>query len=55
MIAFLKEDHIGASSKIRYATKGEKVQVIQTNDNMALVTCRQIKFWINTNKLETIK
>ena len=52
--AYLLDHHVGASSGIIYAHKGDEVEVISYCLNMVLVKHNSSKFWVNMNKLSDI-
>lgn len=52
--AYLLDHHVGASSGIIYAHKGDEVEVITYCLNMVLVKSNSSKFWVNMNKLSDV-
>ena len=52
--AYLLDHHVGASSGIIYAHKGDEVEVITYCLNMVLVKSDSSKFWVNINKLSDV-
>lgn len=52
--AYLLDHHVGASSGIIYAHKGDEVEVITYCLNMVLVKSNTSKFWVNMNKLSDV-
>ena len=54
---YLLDHHVGASSGIIYAHKGDEVEVITYCLNMVLVhkdSSNSLKFWVNMNKLSDV-
>ena len=51
---YLLDHHVGASSGIIYAHKGDEVEVITYCLNMVLVKSNSSKFWVNMNKLSDV-
>ena len=51
---YLLDHHVGASSGIIYAHKGDEVEVITYCINMVLVKHNSSKFWVNMNKLSDV-
>ena len=51
---YLLDHHVGASSGIIYAHKGDEVEVITYCLNMVLVKSNLSKFWVNINKLSDV-
>ena len=54
---YLLDHHVGASSGIIYAHKGDEVEVITYCINMVLVkhnSSNSLKFWVNINKLSDV-
>jgi hypothetical protein len=51
---YLLDHHVGASSGIIYAHKGDEVEVITYCLNMVLVKHNSSKFWVNMNKLSDV-
>ena len=51
---YLLDHHVGASSGIIYAHKGDEVEVITYCLNMVLVKYDLSKFWVNMNKLSDV-
>lgn len=51
---YLLDHHVGASSGIIYAHKGDEVEVITYCLNMVLVHKDSSKFWVNMNKLSDV-
>ena len=51
---YLLDHHVGASSGIIYAHKGDEVEVITYCLNMVLVKSNSSKFWVNINKLSDV-
>lgn len=51
---YLLDHHVGASSGIIYAHKGDEVEVITYCINMVLVKSNSSKFWVNMNKLSDV-
>ena len=52
--AYLLDHHVGASSGIIYAHKGDEVELITYCLNMVLVHKDSSKFWVNMNKLSDV-
>jgi hypothetical protein len=51
---YLLDHHLGTSSGIIYAHKGDEVEVITYCINMVLVLKDSSKFWVNMNKLSDV-
>lgn len=51
---YLLDHHVGASSGIIYAHKGDEVELITYCLNMVLVHKDSSKFWVNMNKLSDV-
>ena len=51
---YLLDHHVGASSGIIYAHKGDEVEMITYCLNMVLVKSNSSKFWVNINKLSDV-
>ena len=51
---YLLDHHVGASSGIIYAHKGDEVEVITYCINMVLVLKDSSKFWVNMNKISDV-
>ena len=51
---YLLDHHVGASSGIIYAHKGDEVEVITYCINMVLVLKDPSKFWVNMNKISDV-
>ena len=52
---YLKEDIIGASSRITYGLKGDKVNIIRKDYNMYFVENNNIRFFVKHEKLSEEK
>ena len=51
---YLLDHHLGTSSGIIYAHKGDEVEVITYCINMVLVLKDSSKFWVNMNKISDV-
>jgi hypothetical protein len=52
---YLREDIIGASSRMIYGRQGDKVQVIRQDYDMSFVINNGIKFFVRNEKLSKEK
>jgi hypothetical protein len=52
---YLREDIIGASSRIIYGRQGDKVQVVRQDYDMSFVINNGIKFFVRNEKLSKEK
>jgi hypothetical protein len=52
---YLREDIIGASSRIIYGRQGDKVQVMRQDYDMSFVINNGIKFFVRNEKLSQEK
>ena len=52
---YLREDIIGASSRIIYGRQGDKVQVMRQDYDMSVVINNGIKFFVRNEKLSKEK
>jgi len=52
---YLREDIIGASSRIIYGRQGDKVQVMRQDYDMSFVINNGIKFFVRNEKLSKEK